>query len=580
MSSDLLPVAAVQICFNVVLVQLLQSNELRRLAWKRSLQSDTSEDLTDNWNETAIVEIEGLSDLFTQWLDTYKANESLSPIFLDFFGQLIGCLERQSLSVSNAVFTGMSKILAEVESLEHEGKPVLVKAWQLWKDSNPASHVDDSKRKSGNQDALVAYLLCLGQLLRLIGQDLQLSQAHIIMLQLQTCVVKSNAAAYSTDIDRMTPVQSLVLETLQSIPTDIPELVPEIVGSIDNFVTLAYDQKKQSLGKSQTYVAISKAAMDLLSSYILGQIRHTEIDAIDLVSKASSALAVPLHLKYKWQIEGKGPSPWRKATSTALNILEASLPIIHASQQSNESSSPFWKTVVDISDGILAADCDACAHWEEISKDQVFDIDAFTRLRKLIIPDLGSSSIPDAIRRKYAESIFTNSIIHEPHPDDLARPDQELLEGLKSTHIGRVQDLSPSPRSKLSYMLLDELFSLVAVHDSSPNRVRLAQAAAPYLILRVGLTLKAYIMDHPLRGRMPQPWSQKKELLYVLHNLIDLESEPKAIPAASGITSKNRKHLHRLYSLVMKALKAAWRDEEMTTALRQVLDAVGDDFGL
>ena len=58
------------------------------------------------------------------------------------------------------------------------------------------------------------------------------------MLQLQTCVVKSNAAAYSTDIDRMTPVQGLVLETLQSVPPNIPELVPELVGSIDNFVTV------------------------------------------------------------------------------------------------------------------------------------------------------------------------------------------------------------------------------------------------------------------------------------------------------------------------------------------------------
>ena len=157
------------------LVQLLHSNELRRLEWKNSLQSDTSEDLTDNWNETAIVEIEGLSGLFTQWLETYKGNELLFPIFFEFFGQLTDCLERQSLSVSNAVFTGMSKILAEVEGLQYEEKSVLGKAWQLWEDSNPASHVDDSKRKSGNQDALIAYLLCLGQLLRLIGQDLQLS---------------------------------------------------------------------------------------------------------------------------------------------------------------------------------------------------------------------------------------------------------------------------------------------------------------------------------------------------------------------------------------------------------------------
>ena len=575
-----MPVAAIQTCFSIILVKLLESNELQRLALKTSLESDPSEDLTDSWNETAIVEIEGLSGLFAQWLDTYKGNESLAPMFQEFFGQLIGCLKRQSLTTSKAVFIGMSKMLADIEGAESLGKPLLVRAWQLWNDGNPASHLDNSIRKNGNQDALMAYLLCLGQLLRLISQDLQLDQAQIIMSQLRVCVVESSAAAYITDVDRTTPVQGLVLEILKSIPTSIPQLVPELVGSIDGFVTLAYGQKCQSTGKGQTYIALSKAAMDLLESCIAEHVKRPDIDATDLVTDACSALAIPLHLKYRWQTEGKGPSPWQKATSTALAILEASMSTIHASHNGEECSLPFWEVVVRILDGIIAADCDACTRWQEISKDQVFDLDAFTRLQKLLIPALGSSWIPDDIRRKYAESIFRNSMIHEPHPDDLARPDQELLEGLRSIHIGRVQDLPPSPRSKLGYMLLDELFGLVAVHDGSLERVQLAQAAAPYLILRAGLTLKAYIMDHPLRGRMPQPWSQKKEMLHILRRLIDLDSEPKAIPAAPGVTSKLKKHLHRLYPVVMKALKAAWRDEEMTNALREVLDAVGDDFGL
>ena len=575
-----MPAAAVRICFNVVLVKLLESNELRHLALKTSLQPDSSQDSTHNWNETAIIEIEGLSGLFTPWLDTYRGNETLAPMFQEFFGQLIGCLKRQSLTVSNAVFTGMSKILAEIEGSGSLWKSLTAKTWQLWKDGNPASHVDDSRRKNGNQDALVAYMHCLGQLLRLISLDLQLGQAHIIMLELRACVVESNAAAYSTDVDRMTPVQGLLLEILESIPTNTPKLLPELVGSINGFVTLAYEQKGQPSEKAQTFIALSKAAMDLLESCIAMNIRRPDIDATDLVTEACSALAIPLHLKYRWQTEGKAPSPWRKATSIALAILEASMPTIHASQDGKESSSSFWEVVVRISDGLVAADCDACARSKEISEDQDFDIDAFTRLQKLTIPALGSSSIPDAIRRKYAESIFTNSTVHEPHPDDLARPDQELLEGLRSTHIGRVQRLPPSPRSKLSYLLLDELFGLIAVRDGSLERVRLAQAAAPYLILRVGLVLKAYIMDHPLRGRMPQPWSQKREMLHVLRKMIDLDSEPKAIPAAPGITSERKKHLHRLYPLVTKALKAAWRDEEMTNALREVLDAVGDDFGL
>ena len=70
----------------MVLVKLLESNELRRQSIQTFPQSDSTKNLTDSWNETAIVEIEGLSSLFTQWLDTYKANGSLAPMFQEFFG--------------------------------------------------------------------------------------------------------------------------------------------------------------------------------------------------------------------------------------------------------------------------------------------------------------------------------------------------------------------------------------------------------------------------------------------------------------------------------------------------------------
>lgn len=532
------------------------------------------------WDETAIIEIEGLSSLFSTWLDVYKGDKSLVQVYQELFGQFIICLKRQSMSVANAVFAGMSKILAEVESLESLGKSLVYKAWQLWKEGNPASHHDDSQRKSGNQDALVGYLLCLKQLLRLIARGLGLDEAKTVLAHLRTCVTKSNPTAYSIDIDHLTPVQGMVLEILKSIPTILPEIVSELVESLHGFVTLAYNHTPDHSRSNLTYVALSKTAMDLLESFVNEHVKRSDIDSTKLVTNACAALKVPIHLKYDWKIEGKGSPPWTKATMTAMAILEPFVSTGKASEASRETSSEFWDVVVDISKGITTADCNSCDNWLEVPKDQSFDTDAFRNIRKLVIPALGSSSIPDAIRRKYAESVFENSFIHEPHPDDLARPDQELLEGLISEHIGRVQDLPPSPRSELSYLLLDELFTLVSVHDGSPEWIRLAQAAAPYLVLRTGLTLKAYIMDQPLRGRMPQPWSQKEEMFYIIGKLIDLDTEPKAIPAAPGVTSEHKKHLHRLYPLVMKALKAAWRDEEMVDALQEFLDAVGNDFGV
>ena len=132
----------------------------------------------------------------------------------------------------------------------------------------------------------------------------------------------------------------------------------------------------------------------------------------------------------------------------------------------------------------------------------------------------------------------------------------------------------------MSYTCLSELFNLVSLHDNSPPRIKLAQAAAPYLILRAALPIKTYIADHPLRGRMPQPESERRELLFVLEELAKLQCEPQAIPDAPGVKSKHRKHLHRLYPLLNQALKVARRDAEVFESIVELMEIVGDEFGL
>ncbi len=566
---DQLAVSALKICFSTILVRLLESNEEEFSEANALPQSEIQESLR-GWNETAVIEINGIAGLFSQWLES-KEDAILVAMSRELCGHFITMLNRRTLSVSNAVFSGFSKLLAAMESRTIGTHLVVDRGWEMWRDGNPASHMDSDGR-SENQEALSSYLDCLQHLLRLTGESLRVEQVDYITEQLRVCVVDSTASAYSTDVDRMTSVQDSVLKSLALITTTNVAVVPKLVESISGLLILPYERKGTD---KQTYVGLSKAAMTLLESSVLEHLKRA-LDATSLVIRACEALAIPIHLKYDWVSNGKGPPPWRKATTTAVAILEIATPFIQASNDSPD----FWEVVVKISDGVMAANCQACTNKREIPDDQMSDLEAFSRIRTLIVPSLGSTSIPDLVRRRFAESIFKNSTIHEPHIDDLARPGQELLEGLQSHHIGRVNDLPPSPRAKLSYILLDELFDLVAVHDGSSERIKLAQAAAPYLILRAGLTLKAYAMDHPLRGRMPQPWSQKKEMYYVLRKLIDLDTEPKAIPAAPGISSEHKKHLHRLYPLVMKALKAAWRDEKMTKVLQEVLEAVGDDFGI
>lgn len=563
-------------CYRVVLVEMLSIDKETYDKLDHSQSPNQNDETREGRNETAVIMVGGVSKLLSQNLESMVSSSNFSELWSQLLVYFRGLLNRKVLEISTAVCIGVTKILAEIEDidigkLDHSSTARL---WDLWEDGIPVFHRDNSQRKKGNQDSVVAYLELLHQMSRFIGHRMELEQVKIVMERLHSCVVHSDSAAYSADIDRMTPIQNFTLNSLRNIPTEIPGALYKLVDSIAGFIILAYEGGDET--KSQSYVALSKAAMDLLRTCLLDHITNGKIRDPKLVTRALDALKTPLRLKYQWRREGKEPSPWKKATTTALTILEAIVPILKPAPETPD----FWRAVIVISSCITSADTDSCSNPASIPQDQKFDIAAHTRMRAVITPLLGLSSIPEASRRAYTASIFSNSIIHIPHPDDLARPGQDLLQGLQSIHIGRTQDLPPTPRSELSYLLLNELFSLVSVRESTSEQLRLARAAAPFLILRAGITIKAYINDQPLRGRMPQPWSQKKELLYILRKLVELNSEPGAIPDAPGITSPKKKHLHRLYGLTVQATGIANGDDEVKEALREFLKVLGEDFGI
>ena len=79
---------------------------------------------------------------------------------------------------------------------------------------------------------------------------------------------------------------------------------------------------------------------------------------------------------------------------------------------------------------------------------------------------------------------------------------------------------------------------------------------------------------------MPQPLSQRRELLFILDKLLSLECEAYAIPDAPGATSENKKHLHRVFPLVSKAVKVAWRDQKVLDKLSQIIGSVSEEMGI
>ena len=578
---DDLSAPAWRVCFSTIIRQILVANQRKyeQCATDNDVKlADTGASLQSEWNKTAIILVEGMASVMSTNLNTMNGDRTFSETWRELLQCLRSFLARSVLDLSNAIFSGLVSILEEIEDLRAVSKSSINETWTLWKQSNPVFHASVSDTTPNNQDALLAYLRCLAQIFRLKDTDSRIEGADAVLEELRSCVVNADLGAYSTDVSRVTPVQHGILENLKMIPTTSGAALSQIVLFVTFLVALPYSDKRTK-EKGQTHLAMSNLAIGVLQGLVNNHIKVVD-SPYELVTQALGALATPICLKYKWYVESTTPSTWRTATTAALKLLENCLPALLREQESEEFREAFWEQVVRITDGIVAADVESCRPGTNILDDQEFDLNAFAWIRQLVIPFLGSSSISDFRRTEFARIIFEKSLIHEPHPDDLARPDQELLDGLKNQHIGRTDDLPPTPRVKMSYVLLDELFSLVAVHDGSPERVRLSQAVAPYLILRAGLTLRAYVLDHPLRGLAPQPYSQKLEMFHVLEKLVELKCEPEAMHNVTSVISLHKKPLYYLYPLVTKAMKVAHRDAEMTGALGNVLEAVGQDFGI
>ena len=479
------------------------------------------------------------------------------------------------------VFTSIAKILSEVNDRTSEFLECAKLTWDIWRTENPASHRSGHQKSGDNQAALVAYLQCFTELYPLLTNWLLLEQVQSILEQLQTCATGSTPTSYSGDVDKLTPLQKHIVNCIRMIRPGQPGTGSALVNVMSYFIVLPYEQKSTSPNRNgPTFVALSLESMDLLINHAIKEYNVDEIYTSGAIILAIRALSRAISLKFKWHLEGKDNVPWKRATTTAVDLLKATNLSLKQAQMEDMDRISLWKDILSACHGIISVDPEISPQILRNKSNEEFDIEAFRDIYDLIVPDLGSPSLSDQLRRSFAESLFHNSIVHEPHPDDLPYQGEELLECLQSEHIGRTKDLPPAPRAKLSYVLLERLFDLVTLYDGSVERVKLSQAAAPYLILRVGITLKAYISDQPLRGRMPQPASQRTELLCILQKLIELKLEPKAIPDAPGVVSKHRKHLYRIYGLVGKALVVARNDYELQGALSQIIEAVTREFGI
>ncbi|CAN9087372.1 unnamed protein product [Alternaria alternata] len=537
---------------------------------ERMEQRPRKDDLKE-WDETTKAVLQTVTVLNTLYMEKLDRSQ-----LGDAWSELLELLKRyfdyRSHALGASVFRTMTGILSQAENANVLGTDPLLKTAAVWRSYFPTPDAWQDTHEEDNQDAFVAYAEAFKAIYRL-ADGLLIKDLPSMLTSLEACVVNSDEVAYSSDLDTMTTLQSQIMECLATVKTEGTDIPSYLIRLLGRFVALPYTSLAESPEKrGPTFVALSKASMTLLQDIAIRHVGVKEMYTSNALSFALTSLARPIEEKYVWQREGRAPTLWQKATTTSTTILESVLPHI-------ESSKDIWTTLVDIAYCITRAQSLPSAQ-TSLGKDEQFDIQSFTHFRNLITLPLGSASLPDSLRRTYARNLFSTSLTHSPLPGELPETATSPLEELYKIRLGQTAELDYTWRPDMSYACLSELFRLVSLHDSSPECIKLAQAAAPYLILRCALPLKTYIADQPLRGRMPAPESQRRELIFVLEQLEKLKSEPQAIPDAPGVKSKHRKHLHRLYPLLLRATRVARQDGEVFEHLAKLTDLIGDEFGL
>lgn len=595
-----------RLCLNRVLFQMIDNVEAELKVVKDERKTNTGE--LKPWIETTVVMIKGSSELITTFFDSIVRDEEFDRSWerlLSYFQTLIGL---GFLEFSEAVFSSLSNILLRVQSPKDFSKRALESTWVLWNDGHPARNEELLDLDCPNQESALAYLRTFEQLYRLYNSDLTQERIAGTLEHMKLLAWNSVSPRYSPDIDRPSNLQSLIIACTRTICLDKEDSQPDILLCLSDYIDSALSKwTPGSDSRRPTFVAFSKSAIDLLDWYIADFGIKKDVFLNGSLATALKHLSNPIARKYEWQGEDREPRLWQKAATASLDILQVAIPYVEKRyEESNEGEiSRFWEYVVDIVHGIVSVRGYRIQELSmaEILADESFDIAAFHRLKSLVIPSLGAPVIKDDIRRSFACALFHSSFIYAPQRFDL--PDttslaNDPLKGLYDVRPGRTFDPFPTTRSKIAYVLLDAMFELTAAPRSRDNntntskpepRIFLARSISPYLILRCAVSLRSYIADQPLRGLMPQPTPARKVLLHILRGMVQLRSEPSAIPeppvvrsvAASLVQSGQddhhlKKHLEWIYPLVVKAVQVAGKekdDGEVLRVLGEVLQEVG-----
>ncbi|KAK5110386.1 hypothetical protein LTR62_006094 [Meristemomyces frigidus] len=522
--------------------------------------------------------LNGIAELMAQHMDVLGQMKRLPSLWEMLLVRLESYLDCESHVLNAAAYAALAKILAQVPVGSGAWTTPVYRTISLWL-KRPPEVSDERLEKQDNQAAYTAYMDTVTELHRLAKDSLNAPQTRKLIDNIYHCVQGSNGPKYAGDVNSMSTLQSKAILLLESIDTSHEDLLSSLIVTASE-MTLLHHKTAQSPGNTlgPTFIALSTHGMKWLVTLIdRPQAEHLASSAL---LRAIHALQQIVQSKYIVPAKCKGTYLWQQATTSALKVAK---PVLQAADQLDDDAAriALWEAVVEIVvSTVQGHGLNTISDQKSIEEDEQFDIERLEQWKTKLLPGIGRPDLPVGLRTLLVQGLFDASIIHRIEPGEVPETPHSPLSGLYNLRQPRVKRVPFSLRERMSYVCFEELIALATCQEDSPEHVNLAQAAAPLLILRLAIPIRAYITDHPLRGHWPQPLSELEELLFTFEKIKEVRLHPRAfaVDPVAGRRGGSDAHVHLLYPLLVKALAVAgskWcGSEEVFGPLQAVLEAI------
>ncbi|KAG8763600.1 hypothetical protein FRC11_000859 [Ceratobasidium sp. 423] len=589
------------------------------------------------WYETKTLAFQSVASILNDFLVTKIMHlEDYDKGWARFLEVVTDSVLADDRATSTAALRCLEKGLLSMNKAEGETTEAAKNSKeQIWAACDTiGSAIEQHVPSSGpvfTQECLQAFVDVVKGLHAASNPQWNLERFRRCLVILKSVIAYQSSPDYRPDIDGLTPVQSIVLDTVLGFDLGLLGLPSLVLTDLSEFATLAFlaaFDAPDTSGDSRrpprrvTYIALSKRVMPVVVE-IYSRFKATvDIYEDGTLDHILSAYSIPIKLKYDCPAPSKFGNDlplWKTATTCVLQVIKDStleLPKLDVAV-SDARVEAIWRQIIDVFRGGLLADCSAAESLPLDVQDaeENFDLALLSTLEVDVVPHLGGTRVPDYVITQFARILHAASALHVAGGSGpKSNAGSESWEDEDAT----TESMRSVPRERFAYWAFDLLTLVCAIveTDRESERRRVATLCLPLFLERCEGVLVKYVRDEAIRGNVPFPRVREEEVLYVLHRLlkhqlwsgclwaaysdspskyaasqppIDLTLPPGLLVADAARRSP-RAHLHRLFHVLVDiaSLDAASRivgegdDGERISArdlAKQCLRVIGTELG-